>query len=263
MLFLKPKQQYQELTEENNLFLSSKVEDQKNELSRLHQLKNEFLRNLEHEAHTPITGITSMGQVLYEKYDKLNEEQKRKGLEEIAKSSEKLTSLVNNLIDLSKLENINYKLNKIKVNLTDLVYERLEICQKLYIEKKDKENLNFDLKIEAKLTALCDEYYIARTIDSIIINAIQYCKKGTIAITLKSTKNHTVEFSVKDEGIGIPKDELLDIFDPFTVSSKTKTPSGGRGIGLTLCKKVVTAHGGTITASSENKGSLFRVILPK
>ena len=149
------------------------------------------------------------------------------------------------------------------MNLTDLVYKRIEICQKLYIKQKDKENLNFDLKIEDKLTALCDEYYIARTIDNIVINAIQYCKKGTIVITLKSTKNHTVEFSVEDEGIGIPKDELLDIFDPFTVSSKTKTQAGGRGIGLALCKKVITAHGGTINANNKNKGSLFRVILPK
>lgn len=264
VIFLKPKQQYQELTEDSNLFLSSKVEDQKKELSRLQELKNEFLRNLEHEAHTPITGITSMGQVLWENYDKFSEKQRRKATQEIAKSSERLNSLVNNLIDLSKLENLNYKLNKTKVNLTDLVYERLEICQKLYIEEKDKENLNFDLKVEGKLTALCDEYYIARTIDNILINAIQYCKKGTIAITLKSTKNHTVEFSVEDEGIGIPKDELLDIFNPFTVSSKTKTPAGGRGIGLTLCKKVIDAHNGIISAKNNvSKGSLFRFILPK
>lgn len=262
--FFKPKQQYQELTEDSNLFLSSKVEDQKNELSRLHELKNEFLRNLEHEAHTPITGITSMGQVLWENYDKFSETQRRKATQEIAKSSERLNSLVNNLIDLSKLENLNYKLNKTKVNLTDLVYERVEICQKLYIEEKDKENLNFDLKIEDKLTALCDEYYVARTIDNIVINAIQYCKKGTIAITLKSAKNHTVEFSVQDDGIGIPEQELLDIFDPFTVSSKTKTPAGGRGVGLALCKKVIDAHNGIILAkNNDSKGSLFRFILPK
>ncbi len=262
--FFKPKQQYQELTEENNLFLSSKVGDQKKELARLHELKNEFLRNLEHEAHTPITGITSMGQVLWEKYDKFTENQRRQATQEIAKSSERLTSLVNNLIDLSKLENINYKLNKTAVNLTNLVYKRLEICRKLYTEEKNKENQNFDLNIEGKLFVSCDEYYIARTIDNIIINAIQYCKKGTIAITLKSTNENNVEFSVKDEGIGIPKEELLDIFDPFTVSSKTKTPSGGRGIGLTLCKKVVTAHNGEITATGvKDKGSIFRVTLPK
>ena len=264
VIFLKPKQQYQELTEDSNLFLSNKVEDQKNELSRLHELKNEFLRNLEHEAHTPITGITSMGQVLWENYDKFSETQRRKATQEIAKSSERLNSLVNNLIDLSKLENLNYKLNKTTVNLTDLVYERVEICQKLYIEEKDKENLNFDLKIEDKLTVLCDEYYIARTIDNIVINAIQYCKKGIIAITLKSTKNHTIEFSVQDDGIGIPEEDLLDIFNPFTVSSRTKTPAGGRGVGLALCKKVIDAHNGIISAkNNDSKGSLFRFILPK
>ncbi len=262
VIFLKPKQQFQELTEEKNLFLSNKVDDQKKELTRLHALKNEFLRNLEHEAHTPITGITSMGQVLYEGYNKLTENQRKQAVCEIAKSSERLTSLVNNLIDLSKLESLNYKLDKTKVNLTDLVYKRLEICQKLYIEEKDKENLDFSLNIEDKLIISCDEYYIVRTIDNIIINAIQYCKKGMITITLKST-NGTVEFSVKDEGIGIPKGELLDIFDPFTVSSKTKTPAGGRGIGLSLCKKVILAHNGFISASSENKGSLFHIILPK
>jgi Na+/proline symporter/signal transduction histidine kinase len=263
VLFLKPKQQYQELTEDSNLFLSSKVEDQKQELSRLYELKNEFLRNLEHEAHTPIVGITSMGQVLWENYDKFSEKQRRAATQEIAKSSERLNSLVGNLIDLSKLESLNYKLNKTQVSLTDLVHERVEICHKLYVEEKDQENLNFDLKIEDKLTVLCDENYIGRTIDNIVINAIQYCKNGTISITLKSIDNHTVEFSVGDEGIGIPKDELLDIFDPFTVSSRTKSRAGGRGIGLTLCKKAIAAHGGTITASNKDKGSLFRVILPK
>ena len=263
LAFLKPKQEQQKLIEENNLFLSNKVDDQKKELTRLHELKNEFLRNLEHEAHTPITGITSMGQVLDESYDKLNEKQRRLAVKNIAKSSERLTSLVNNLIDLSKLENLNYKLNKTAVNLTNLVYKRLDICRKLYIEEKDLDDLNFDLDIEDKLIISCDKYYIIRTIDNIIINAIQYCKKGTITITLKSAKNHTVEFIVKDEGIGIPKEELLDIFNPFTVSSKTKTSSGGRGIGLALCKKVVTAHNGVITASSDNKGSLFRVTLSK
>ncbi|NDE19105.1 MAG: hypothetical protein EB000_01500, partial [Alphaproteobacteria bacterium] len=160
---LKPKQQYQELTEDNNLFLSSKVDDQKKELTRLYEIKNELLRNLEHETRTPITGITSLGQVLWANYDKFNEEQRRNATKNIADSSERLTSLVNNLIDLSKLNNINYQLNKSQVNLTDLVYERLELCKKLYIQ--DKDDLWFNLQIDDELTVLCDQYYISRTID--------------------------------------------------------------------------------------------------
>ncbi len=259
ILFLKPKQQNQELVEENNIFLSAKVNDQKNELSRLTAVKNEFLRNLEHEAHTPITGITSMGQALDDAYDKLTEKQRKDAIRDIAKSSERLTTLVNNLIDLSKLENFNYNLNKCKIDLTELVYNRLELCQKLYSDEIAKKNLNFKLKIE-DIRVICDEYYISRTIDNMIINAIQYSKKGSITITLKK-QNELIEFSVQDEGIGIPKEEIYDIFEPFIVSSRTKTPSGGRGIGLALCKKVITSHDGSISVDSSDNGSIFRFSL--
>ncbi len=261
--FLKPKQQYQELTEGNNAFLSNKVLDQKKELTKLYEIKNELLRNLGHETRTPIVGITSLGQVLSDNYDKFNEEQRRKAIKDIADSSERLTSLVNNLIDLSQLSNVNYDLNKTQVNLTDLVYERLELCKKLYIADKDKENLWFDLQIEGKVTSLCDKYYISSAIDNIIVNAIQYSKQGAITIKLKSEQNNNIVFSVKDEGIGIPKDELLEIFDPFTVGSNTKTPAGGRGIGLALCKKIIEVHNGQIWATqNQDKGVTVAFSLP-
>jgi signal transduction histidine kinase len=261
--FLKPKQQYQELTEGNNAFLSNKVLDQKKELTKLYEIKNELLRNLGHETRTPIVGITSLGQVLSDNYDKFNEEQRRKAIKDIADSSERLTSLVNNLIDLSQLSNVNYDLNKTQVNFTDLVYERLELCKKLYIADKDKENLWFDLQIEGKLTSLCDKYYISSAIDNIIVNAIQYSKQGAITIKLKSEQNNNIVFSVKDEGIGIPKDELLEIFDPFTVGSNTKTPAGGRGIGLALCKKIIEVHNGQIWATqNQDKGVTVAFSLP-
>ena len=253
VIFFRPKQAYEEEIEQKSNYLEHKVIDQKKELTRLYEIKNELLRNLEHETRTPITGITSLGQVLWANYDKFNEEQRRNATKNIADSSERLTSLVNNLIDLSKFNNINYQLNKSQVNLTDLVYERLELCKKLYIQ--DKDDLWFNLQIEDELTVLCDEYYISRTIDNIVVNAIQYCKQGTITIELKPEQSNTILFSVKDEGIGIPKDELFEVFDPFTVSSKTKTPAGGRGIGLALSKKVIEAHNGQIWAKqNQDKG---------
>ena len=255
VIFFRPKQAYEEEIEQKSNYLEHKVIDQKKELTKLYEIKNELLRNLEHETRTPITGITSLGQVLWANYDKFNEEQRRNATKDIADSSERLTSLVNNLIDLSKLNNINYQLNKSQVNLSDLVYERLELCKKLYIQDKDQEDLWFNLQIDNELTALCDKYYISRTIDNIIVNAIQYCKQGTITIELKLEQSNTILFSVKDEGIGIPKDELFEVFDPFTVSSKTKTSAGGRGIGLALSKKVIEAHNGQIWAKqNQDKG---------
>ncbi len=255
VIFFRPKQAYEEEIEQKSNYLEHKVIDQKKELTKLYEIKNELLRNLEHETRTPITGITSLGQVLWANYDKFNEEQRRNATKDIADSSERLNSLVNNLIDLSKLNNINYQLNKSQVNLSDLVYKRLELCKKLYIQDKDQEDLWFNLQIDNELTALCDKYYISRTIDNIIVNAIQYCKQGTITIELKSEQNNTIVFSVKDEGIGIPKDELFEVFEPFTVSSNTKTPAGGRGIGLALSKKVIEAHNGQIWAKqNQDKG---------
>jgi len=260
--FLKPKQEQQALSELKIDYLGSKIDDQEQELIRSQELKYEFLRNLEHEVYTPIIGITSLGQVLWDNYDQLSEKERRKATKEIAKNSDRLRSLVSNMVDLSKLSSLSYKLNIEEVNLTELVYERVEICKKLYITNQDQDLQQFFLIIEDNITANCDKYYISRTIDNIVINSIQYCKQGTIMVKLVKNKSN-IEFSVEDEGIGIPKEELYHIFGIFIVSSRTKTSSGGRGIGLALCKKAINLHGGEIWVESNGtKGAVFKFILP-
>jgi signal transduction histidine kinase len=224
LAFLKPKQEIHELTEQKADHLSEQVHDIDEELKKSVEVKNEFLRNLQHEAHTPIVGITTMGQVLFENYDKLTEEQKREGLKEIAKSSERLSTLVNNMIDVSKLSSLNYVLNKKMINLSELIYERLDYCKKLYLEDKD---LEFICDIEDDLLVNCDEHYITSTLDNLIVNAITYSKDGQIIIEFKKEFD-SVKFNITDNGIGIPKQELYDIFGIFTVSSRTKTAAGGR-----------------------------------
>ncbi len=259
LAFLKPKQQMHELTEQRADHLSEQVYDIDEELKKSDEVKNEFLRNLQHEAHTPIVGITTMGQVLFENYDKLTEEQRRKGLKEISKSSERLSTLVNNMIDVSKLSSLNYVLNKKQVNLSDLIRNRLDHCRKLYLENKD---LEFICDIEDNLLVSCDEHYITSTLDNLIVNAISYSKDGRITIKFKKN-NDLVKFQITDEGIGIPQKELYSIFGTFTVSSRTKTPAGGRGLGLSLCKGAIEAHKGQIWCRSNNKkGSTFTFTLP-
>ena len=259
LIFLKPKQDHEELVEEKNEHLKDTLDYQEIELQSAIDLKNEFLRNLEHEVHTPITGITSMGQILWESYDLLSEQQRRQGLEDIAQSSERLASLVNNMVDLSKLSGLSYTLNKQKTNLSDLVNERLIRCSKLYL--KDKQ-LNFKNQINKKIFAKCDPYYILRVVDNLIINAIQYTTSGTITINLSTEKNF-IKFSICDEGLAVPQSELYDIFGAFVVSSKTRSLAGGRGVGLALCKKSIEAHGGKIWAESNGtKGATFSFAIP-
>ena len=106
-----------------------------------------------------------------------------------------------------------------------------------------------------------DGTLISQTFDNLIINAINYCKEGRIIIELTNIDN-VIEFVIIDEGIGIPQEEIYDIFDAFMVSSRTKTTGGGRGVGLALCKKVIELHGGKIKAESNVEiGATFRFIL--
>lgn len=262
MMFLRPQQEKEELISAKNQHLSERIKEQDEELARAIDLKHEFMRNLQHEARTPVTGITSMGQILWENYDKLNDTQRKLAAKTVAESSTRLLSFVNNLIDLSELSSLNLTLKPVLVNFSELVEERINICKKFYIEEGNQEAQNFELHIEDKIMIYCDTYYLGTAIDNLIINALQYCKKGKIIIIV----NHDYEninFTIVDEGIGIPTDELDDIFSSFTVSSKTHTPAGGRGIGLSLCKMAIEVHGGNIWAESNGqKGATFQFTLP-
>lgn len=260
LVFIKPKQELQELTEQKAEHLGEQVHDREEELEKSLGIKNEFLCNINHEVHAPMTGIASLSETLWESYDKLTDSQRRQAVETIAKSAWRLNGFLNNMLDLSKLSSLNYQLNRQQVNLSELLHNRLEICQKLYLNDK---KLEFIITIADSVIANCDERYLQSTFDNLIINAIIYSKKGKIIIKLGNNKSK-VEFTIQDEGIGIPVEELQEVFGAFIVSSKTKTLAGGRGVGLALCKKVIEVHGGKIWAESTGEqGATFKFTLPK
>ena len=255
--FLKPKQDHDAVLEETNEHLKQTLQYHDEELQKALDLKYEFLRNLEHEARTPITGIATLGQVLHDSYDSLTDQQRRDALKDIADSSQRLTGFVNNMIDLSKLSSLTYELDFDKVDLSELLAERLDACKRMYLNEKP---LEFITKIDDDVVASCDRYYVSSVFDNLIVNAINYSSRGKIVISLKNGLDG-VEFSIADQGIGIPTGELYDIFGTFVVSSKTRTPSGGRGVGLALCKKVLEMHKGKIWAESDGeKGAVFRFV---
>jgi signal transduction histidine kinase len=262
VLFLKPKQYLQELSETQNEYLKNRIKSQEEEINNSLNIKQEFLRNLEHESRTPIVGISSLGEVLYENYYKLTEDQRYDAVRTISKSSERLSSLIDNILNLSKLSSLDNALKFSSVNLSELIHKRVERCKKLYIEEAS-DLQEFRLKIGDNIITDCDEHYITMAIDNIVINAIQYCKEGSITITLCKKQADKIEFSVQDEGIGIPENELIDVFGTSVVSSLTKTPAGGRGFGLALCKKVIEVHKGEIWARcDQNKGVTFSFTIP-
>jgi Na+/proline symporter/two-component sensor histidine kinase/uncharacterized membrane-anchored protein YhcB (DUF1043 family) len=260
IIFFKPKQEYQKLTEEKNEYLNDRLGVQDKELQEALAIKAEFLRNIPHEYHAAMTGVVSTSETLRDGYDKLSDKHRKMAIDNIFTSSISLKSFDDNITTLARLSKPDYELHKEDIDFSTLVYDRVQTCRKYYEE--NTEDREFDLNIKDGVIVNGDKHYMIHLLDNLVINAIKYCKKGKISIVLKKSKE-SVDFIVSDEGIGIPKTELYDVFEPFTVSSKTRTQAGGRGIGLTICKRIVEAHGGSITADSDGEcGAELRFTLP-
>ena len=260
IIFFKPKQEHQFLTEEKNEHLNGRVGSQEKQIREALALRSEFIRNVQHGYHAPMTGITSLTQTLAERYDRLTDKQRRVAIDEILKSSVSLDIFDSNLSALSALSKADYVLNLERIDLSNLLHTRIAICRKLYEE--NKEAREFDISIEKDIVIQGDVKYLTQVLDNLIVNAITYCKTGKITIDLEQYAGH-IYLTVIDEGIGIPTDELENIFEEFTVSSKTRSFAGNRGVGLTLCKRVIEASGGSIKAESDGEsGATFKVILP-
>ncbi len=242
------------------IYLKDQLKLRNIEISKLKDLKDEFIRNLPHETNTPMTGILSLSEVLYSCYDSLDEKIVKQSIKDIVSSSDRLKSFVSNIADLSKLSALTYELNKKKVDLSELVRERPVLYKKIFADDARQE---FIFKVEDNIIVHCDEYYITQAIDSLISNAVKYGEGKPITINLTKTVDDKVQFKITDKGIGIPEDELYSIFNKFTVSSKTRTPAGGRGIGLALCEKIIKVHNGEIWAESKGStGSAFYFVIP-
>jgi signal transduction histidine kinase len=260
LAFLKPKQEYQALTEDKNKYLNSLMGAQEQRVKEALLIRSTFIRNINHEYNAPMSGITTMAQILAESYDMLTDTQRRDAAQSIFKSVTRLDMFDANLSSLSALSRTDVSLNIEEIDLSSLVYDRINICRKLFEE--NKEDREFILNIENGVMLNGDKGYIAQMLDNLIINAITYCRRGKIEISLNKGLN-SINFSISDEGVGVPTEELYDIFDEFTVSSKTRTLAGGRGIGLSLCKKILELHRGSIKASSDGKsGATFQFTIP-
>ena len=173
----------------------------------------------------------------------------------------RLLSLINNLIDHTKIENNSYIINKKDEDIVYLVEETV-LDMKDYIEEKGLE-LIFDTDVEEKVIR-CDKVDIERCIINLVGNAVKFTPEGgLIEVTIKDLDDK-VKISVKDSGIGISEENKRLIFDRFNqVVDKSAELKGGSGLGLTISKQLITLHGGHIYVESEvSIGSEFIIILP-
>lgn len=233
------------------------------EAVQLESVKNEFFSNISHEFRTPINIILGTMQVINKNIETNNIQidSLKKYTNYIKQNSYRLLRLVNNLIDISKMDIGFYELRCSNQNIINVI-EDITLSVADYM-KDNKINLIFDTNKEEAIT-YCDPDKIERIMLNLLSNAIKYTpENGFIEVNIKSIEND-IFVSVKDNGVGIEKDKLDVIFDRFgQVDGLLNRKCEGSGIGLSLVKNLVEMHGGKISVSSEiNKGSKFTFSIP-
>jgi len=243
-----------------------KAEEEKNaDLEKALVMKDEFYINISHELKTPLNVIYSTVQLfsMYCSNDSLDERKDSiiKYIESIKKNSYRLSKLINNIVDLSKIEAGFMELSLSNNNIVEVV-EEIVASVTDYTDIKGL-NIIFDTDVEENIIA-CDTEKVERIILNLISNAIKFSNKGEEIVIEIKDKNDFIEISVKDNGIGIEENHLDMIFDRYKQVDKSLSRNAeGTGVGLNLVRSIVELHGGRISVESEyGKGSKFTVALP-
>ncbi|MFW6286361.1 MAG: sensor histidine kinase [Candidatus Sumerlaeota bacterium] len=235
---------------------------QKNaQLKRLNDLKDDFLGIAAHDLRSPIAAIQTYAELLLQTQKALPSEDSDKFLHTIHSLSEFMLIMISELLDITAFETGKVKLNPSDTRITLIIENVLEIYTT--IAKRHRISIEF-LKPESERAANVDYFKLRQVFENIINNAIKYSPDNTridIELTQDSEKT-TVK--ITDQGAGIPKADLKNIFKPFA-RSKSPVRSGDKstGLGLSICKRIVEAHNGNVLVeSTEDSGSTFTILIP-
>ncbi len=235
--------------------------------------KSVFLTNMSHELRTPMHAILSFSELSLEKIERADVDKIRHYITRIQESGKMLLELLNDLLDLSKLESGRMVYQHTRINLATIVQAVTTELEPLL--KSKRLTLTFQ---PSHISTLVhgDELRLTQVVRNLLSNAIKFTLDGTeVHITLAATtlprergetpQNPTsaIALTIVDQGIGFPPEEAEAIFDKFVQSSKSKNSAGGTGLGLAICKEIITAHHGYIRAENrQDGGAAFTVVLP-
>jgi len=229
-------------------------------LKDLDRLKTEFLSLASHQLRSPLTAISGYTSMILEgDYGEVKPEVKET-IDKVYKSSKSLTRVVEELLNVSKIEQGGMKY---EMNAFDLAELAKEMVDNLSINAKEKKlNLNFTSNIDDNYIIIADKEKIRQVILNLIDNSIKYTSSGGINVNLKRVDGKVV-LSVKDTGMGISEESKKNLFQKFVRGEGSKVNSSGSGLGLYLVKEIIEAHHGFVWAESEGegKGSTFIIEL--
>jgi two-component system sensor histidine kinase KdpD len=227
-------------------------------LRELDRLKSELLQTVSHELRTPLGAIKGFTTTLLEHERKLSREEKREFLEIIDQESDRLRGLIEDLLDMSKIEAGVLQLDRQAVPVAKLVAEAIKPVASRAPEHR------FVASVPADLLADADPRRIRQVLHNLLENAVKYSPDGGTIQVQSHREDGQVVLSVRDQGVGIARQDLAQVFDRFhRVDTDLGRRVGGSGLGLAICRGIVDAHGGRIWAESEpGAGSVFSFTLP-
>ncbi len=238
------------------------IERQNDQLKEASRLKSEFLATMSHELRTPMNSILGFSQVLLRGRRHPLAPQQKQMVERILKNGKQLLALIDDILDLSKIEagHSELKLEEFEVDL--LVSAT---CEELRIFAQRKNlTLQFSSTVDNPLV-VGDRLRLRQVVTNLISNAIKFTTSGGVEVSLSSPSPEWVEILVKDTGIGIPPEQLNHIFEAFRQGDQTTTREyPGTGLGLALCDSLVRLMKGTISVKSQlDEGSTFSIQIPR
>lgn len=240
---------------------TKKLYDAKIFAEEANKSKDDFLANMSHELKTPLNSINIISDVMMKNKSGNLDEKQIKNLEIVHKCGKDLLYLINDVLDLSKLDAKQNHIYNTKINLKEFM---TSIYEMFYAQTKAKK-IKLIFEIDDSLDFIySDQEKIKQIIKNLLSNAIKFTSEGRIEFLIKDN-NNSIKIVIKDEGIGIPQDKLEYIFDRFKqLDGSTTRKYGGTGLGLTICKELISLLNGKINVFSElNIGSTFEVIIPK
>jgi signal transduction histidine kinase len=244
-----------------NARLFQELQDANSQLAEASQHKSEFLANMSHELRTPLNAIIGFSEVLLERmFGELNEKQ-AEYQQDILSSGQHLLSLINDILDLSKVEAGQMELEVESFSLRAALENGLTIVK----ERASRHGIGLRLEVEPELDLIAaDERKVKQVVFNLLSNAVKFTPDGGRIDVRARVVDGAVEIAVRDTGIGIAADDLEHVFDEFRQVGQGTARSEGTGLGLALTKQFVELHGGRIWVASEpGQGSTFTCTLPR
>ena len=224
------------------------------------RMKNEFISVVSHELRTPLTSIYGALKLLATNPESELSEEDSAMLDIAVSNTDRLIRLVNDILDLERIESGKIKMNQQPCDAADLIHQAIEVMQPMANSQE------ITLVTEAiSILLWADPDHIHQTLTNLLSNAIKFSSPHSSVWVTVEDREHEVLFKVSDRGRGIPSDKLKRIFERFQqVNASDSRDKGGTGLGLTICYKIIEEHGGNIWVESQlSEGSTFYFTLPK